>query len=134
MADERVGPAASRRVLVVEDSDDAREMLCTLVRLLGHEAHEAAGGEAGVEAALRLMPDVTLVDIGLPGIDGYQVARAIRAHPAGKALRLVALTGYGQATDRDRALAAGFDLHVVKPVAADALRDLLDQPRRPISR
>jgi CheY-like chemotaxis protein len=101
---------------VVEDNDDAREMLCHLGRLLGHEVHEAAEGLGGVEAALRLRPDLTFVDIGLPGLDGYEVARRIRADPRGQALRLVALTGYGSRVDRERALTAGYDEHLVKPV------------------
>src|SRR6185503_18395629 len=79
----------TRRILVIEDNDDAREMLTQLVRGLGHEAHEASDGVSGVEAALRLLPDVTLVDIGLPGVDGYEVAQRIRKNPRGHPLRLV---------------------------------------------
>jgi PAS domain S-box-containing protein len=115
----------ARRVLVVEDNADAREMLCQLVRLLGHEVHEAADGLGAVEQALRLLPDLTLVDIGLPGMDGYEVARRIRAETAGRHLRLVAVTGYGLREDRERALRAGFDEHLVKPVDPSRLATML---------
>jgi signal transduction histidine kinase len=114
------GPATAvarrRRVLVIEDNDDSREMLCELIRLLGHEPQDAVDGVTGVALALALRPDLTLIDIGLPGIDGYEVARRIRRDPAGRDLRLVALTGYGMSEDRERALAAGYTLHLVKPV------------------
>jgi len=118
--------AAARRVLVVEDNDDAREMLCHLLRLLGHEVHEAADGASGVDAALQLAPDLTLVDIGLPGIDGYEVARRIRGTPAGGALHLIAVTGYGLPEDRERARAAGYDGHLVKPVDPARLTTILE--------
>jgi CheY-like chemotaxis protein len=112
-------------VLVVEDNDDAREMLCAFLRALGHETHEAADGVAGVAAALDLAPDLTLIDIGLPGIDGYEVSRRIRAAAAGGHLRLVALTGYGMPEDRARAIESGFDAHLVKPVDPAKLTALL---------
>jgi signal transduction histidine kinase len=114
-----------RRVLVVEDNDDAREMLRDLLRRLGHEVYETVDGIGGVEKALALRPDLTLVDVGLPGIDGYAVASRLRDHPTGRRLRLVALTGYGLPEDRERALAAGFDAHVVKPVDLEKLRTIL---------
>lgn len=114
-----------QRILVVEDNDDAREMLRELVRLLGHEIHDVADGMSAVEMAIRLRPDVTLVDIGLPGVDGYEVARRIRSDARGRGLRLVALTGYGRPEDRERALAAGYDEHLVKPVEPARLAALL---------
>ena len=86
----------------------------------------AADGPQGVARALELRPDVALVDIGLPGMDGYQVARQVRASPAGKAIFLVALTGYGGAQQKRLALEAGFDLHLVKPVDADELARVLN--------
>ncbi|MGH7277125.1 MAG: hybrid sensor histidine kinase/response regulator [Candidatus Rokuibacteriota bacterium] len=122
--------AAPRRVLIVEDNDDSREMLREFLRFEGHDVHEAADGAAAVEQALRLAPDVTLVDVGLPVIDGYEVARRIRRDPAGAHLYLVALTGYGRAEDRERALAAGFDVHLVKPVDPPRLQRLLASPGR----
>ena len=108
-----------RRVLVIEDNDDARLMLVTALRLAGHEVHESADGEQGLQAALALEPDIALVDLGLPGIDGYELARRLRA--AGCGTRLVAVTGYGQTDDRRRALEAGFDVHLVKPVGETEL-------------
>src|SRR5256885_273709 len=115
------GPA--RRVLVVEDNDDARETLRNLLHLFGHEVHEARDGDTGVEEARRLTPDVALIDIGLPGIDGYEVARRIRADVPGA--RLVAVTGYGQPEDLERARAAGFDAHLVKPLDPRHLQEVL---------
>jgi CheY-like chemotaxis protein len=100
-------------------------VLLTSLKLDGHEVHEAADGRAGLEAALRLTPDVALIDVGLPGLDGYEVARQIRATDAGSSMVLVALTGYGQAEDRRRAVAAGFDVHLVKPVAPERLAEVL---------
>jgi signal transduction histidine kinase/ActR/RegA family two-component response regulator len=127
----RPAEAASgpRRVLIVEDNADVREALRTLLVHAGHIVYEAADGREGVEAALRLKPDVVLVDIGLPVLDGYQVARELRERRAalGGATRLVAVTGYGQAEDRRRAREAGFDEHLVKPVDPEALQRALGQ-------
>jgi CheY-like chemotaxis protein len=95
-------------------------MLRHLLNLAGHEVHEAADGPGGLEAALRLRPDIALVDVGLPGFDGYQLARDVRGS-AGASVYLVALTGYGQPDDRRQAMEAGFDAHLVKPVNPDAL-------------
>jgi CheY-like chemotaxis protein len=103
-------------VLLVEDGADAREILRMILEQSGYLVTCAADGPGGVEAALRCRPAVALVDIGLPGYDGYEVARKIRAAPAGASVLLVALTGYGQPADRRRAEEAGFDLHLVKPV------------------
>jgi two-component system CheB/CheR fusion protein len=105
-----------RRVLVVEDHDDSREMLRTLLEADGHEVHEAADGLAAVEEALGWRPDVVLLDVGLPALDGFEAARRIRA--GGGAMRLVALTGYGQPDDVARSREAGFDEHLVKPIDA----------------
>ena len=122
--------AAPRRILLVEDSQDARDMLRMYLAQLGHQVYEAADGPSAVEAALRVLPDLALIDIGLPGVDGYEVARRIRATPDGRHLYLVAVTGYGQPKDRDQALAAGFDDYLVKPFDRDRLAKLLAATRR----
>jgi signal transduction histidine kinase len=108
-------PTTRRRVLVVEDNADARKALRVLLQLCGHSVEVAEDGREGVEKAVALQPDVALVDIGLPKLDGYRVAREVR-ESLGKTIRLVALTGYGQPEDQQRALDAGFDLHLTKPV------------------
>jgi CheY-like chemotaxis protein/two-component sensor histidine kinase len=113
-----------RDVLVVEDNADAREMLKTLLALAGHRVHEASDGPSGVRLALESRPDVALIDIGLPGFDGYEVASRIRAALDGT-IRLVALTGYGLPEDERRAKDAGFDDHVVKPIDEATLGRLL---------
>ncbi len=115
---------APRRILVVEDNEDSREMLRYLLMLDGHEVHEAADGPAGLAAALHLRPDIAFVDVGLPGLDGYEIARRVRAE-TGAVIRLIALTGYGQPEDRRLSLEAGFDAHIVKPVAPDAVLDAI---------
>ena len=120
-------PSAPQRILIVEDNADAREMLRELLERAGNEVFEANDGPQGVEAALRLQPDVALVDIGLPLFDGYEVARQIRAHPEVSSVRLIAITGYGSSADRARSAAAGFDLHLTKPVDPDELTRILQQ-------
>jgi PAS domain S-box-containing protein len=124
-------PAAPsrRRVLVVEDSADARHSLQMLLELAGHVVETSADGPGGLAKLDTFRPEVALIDLGLPGIDGYALARRVRDNPEMRAIRLVAVTGYGQADDRQRALAAGFDLHVTKPVDASMLEDMLGRPR-----
>lgn len=116
----------AREILVVEDNADARETLQHLLELAGHTVRTAGDGVAGLQSALAATPDVALIDIGLPLMDGYEVARRIRAaERQGRRMLLVALTGYGLPEDRERALQAGFDAHVVKPVGTQALEELL---------
>ena len=103
------------RILIVEDNEDARQMLQMLLVLAGHEVHAAADGPSGVEMARQTRPDIAVIDLGLPGMDGYEVARLLRREPQ-TGLRLIALSGYGQAEDRRKTLEAGFDMHLVKPV------------------
>ncbi len=118
-------PASALRILVVEDNDDARETMKTLLEVWGHAVWSASDGRAGLELALSLAPDVALVDIGLPNLDGYEVARQIRSQSSSARPLLIAMTGYGQPEDRARALDAGFDTHMVKPVQAHELARIL---------
>jgi signal transduction histidine kinase/ActR/RegA family two-component response regulator len=119
-------PARRRlRVLVVDDHEDSRTMLRLLLEQTGHEAIEAVDGIDGVQLALSRRPDVAIIDIGLPGINGYEVARRLRALPISGTIALIALTGYGQDEDRRRALQSGFDRHLVKPVDAERLTQAL---------
>jgi PAS domain S-box-containing protein len=114
------------RVLVVDDNVDSAEMMGFLLKLDGHETRLAYDGAAALTAARAFQPQVILCDIGLPGMDGYEVARQLRAQPAFKHARLIALSGYGQYKDRRRAKEAGFDYHLTKPVEPDSLTALLD--------
>jgi signal transduction histidine kinase len=120
----REGKMLPRTVLVIEDNDDARETLQAMLELMGHRVESADDGPAGIDKALATIPDVAFVDIGLPSMDGFEVARRLRAAD-GSRMYLVALTGFGAREDRERALAAGFDAHMVKPVDANALAKLL---------
>jgi CheY-like chemotaxis protein len=116
--------AIRRRVLIIEDNDDARQMLRHLLDRAGHEVHESAEGTDGLARALALSPDAVIVDIGLPGLDGYSIARRLREDgPPG--LLLVAMTGYGQDGDRERSREAGFDAHLTKPIDPLVLDALL---------
>jgi CheY-like chemotaxis protein len=113
------------RVLVVEDYADAATTLAALVRLWGHEAHVALDGPAALLAVQVRPPDAVLLDIGLPGMDGYEVARRLRAHLPAKPL-LIAVTGYGQDADRQRSAEVGIDHHVLKADDPDVVRGLLE--------
>jgi CheY-like chemotaxis protein len=117
-------PASGRSILIVEDNTDARDALRVLLELDGHVVEAAGEGQEALELARAKNPDIALVDIGLPGIDGYEVARRVRAHDARRPV-LIALTGYGQPEDRRRATEAGFDEVLVKPVDPTALTELL---------
>jgi signal transduction histidine kinase/ActR/RegA family two-component response regulator len=120
-AEEAPLPAAQRRrVVVIEDNDDIRESLASILVRWGHEVTTEADGPSGLARVLEMKPDVALVDIGLPGMNGYEVARRIRAG-SDAGVRLIAITGYGQPADRERALEAGFDAHLLKPVPPEAL-------------
>ncbi len=118
-------PAVPRRILLADDNPDALESLATVLRLHGHEVFSAANGALALETAARHMPEVALLDIGMPVLDGYEVARRIRAQEWGKAVTLVALTGWGQESDRRRSQEAGFDTHLVKPLDIGKLSALL---------
>jgi PAS domain S-box-containing protein len=118
--------APKRRILVVDDNVDAADSMAMLLRMVGHEVHIEHDGNAALEHASRTTPDIILLDIGLPGMDGYGVARHLRARPEGQGLRIYALTGYGQEEDRRRSLASGFDGHLVKPVLPAELLALVN--------
>jgi signal transduction histidine kinase/ActR/RegA family two-component response regulator len=121
-----------RRVLIVEDNADSRTMLRAMLELWGHEVHEAADGEGGLGLVTAVRPEIALIDVGLPGLDGYEVARQIRARVGGDHVFLVAVTGYGDPDDVRRARTAGFDAHLVKPVDVKALAAILGAAgRRP---
>jgi CheY-like chemotaxis protein len=113
------------RVLVVDDNVDAAITLRDLLDALGHESAIAHDGVAALELADSFRPTVAVLDIGLPVMDGYELARRLREQLGPEKLRLIAVTGYGQDADRARATEAGFDHHLIKPIAFDALRPLL---------
>jgi CheY-like chemotaxis protein len=124
-----VEPTSQRRILVVDDNRDAADSLAMLLKLSGHEVHIAHDGVAAVEGAAALQPEVILLDIGLPRLNGYDAARLIREQQRHRAITLVALTGWGQDQDRRRSQEAGFDAHLVKPVDFSALTKLLAESR-----
>jgi CheY-like chemotaxis protein len=117
--------AAGRRVLVADDSRDSAESMGMLLELAGHEVRLAYDGQEALELADSFRPDVILLDIGLPKLDGFEVASRLRQDHRHDRMLLMAVTGYGTDGDRDRARAAGFDHHLVKPVDPRTLRDLI---------
>lgn len=124
--------ANTLRVLTVDDYQDALDSVSALVEVLGHRVVPAHCGEDALRAIESERPDVVLLDIGLPGMDGYEVARRIRAMPGGERILIVAMTGWGQRQDKQRAQAAGFDLHFTKPADPSELRGILDHHARSI--
>ncbi|HEV8676094.1 MAG TPA: ATP-binding protein [Methylomirabilota bacterium] len=124
------GAAPARRILIVEDNADARDALTALLSGDGHTVEVAGNAPEALERAGRFRPDVALIDIGLPGMDGYDLARRLRALE-GPPMHLVALTGYGQASDRQRTREAGFEVHLVKPVDPEDLARVLAELDRP---
>jgi len=114
-----------RRVLIVEDNDDTRQMLHEALAFSGHDVSEARDGATALALAAESRPDVVLIDIGLPDVDGYEVARRMRAAPGGRSIGLIAITGYGQAEDQRRAYEAGFNAHLTKPVAPERLNQVM---------
>jgi CheY-like chemotaxis protein len=115
-----------RRVLIVEDDDDSRDLLGELVMTFGHDAISAKNGDDALRQVLDTRPDVALIDIGLPDVDGFEVARRVRAALGANSIRLVALTGYSDLETRATATEAGFDDYITKPVVAEALAELLE--------
>jgi PAS domain S-box-containing protein len=126
-------PTAATSILVVEDNEDAREALRMALELSGQRVRTAEDGAHAVEEARQHPPDTAVIDVGLPDMDGYQVARAVRALPGGDRVHLIALTGYGQPADRERALRAGFDSWLVKPIDPSVLLGVIAKGREPVS-
>jgi PAS domain S-box-containing protein len=122
---EAIRPSGRRRILVVDDNRDAADSLAKILRLKGNESRSAHDGHEAIRQAAEFRPNVVLLDIGMPGLNGYDTARQIRAQPWGENMLLVALTGWGQDEDRRRSHDAGFDAHVVKPINAATLEKLL---------
>jgi CheY-like chemotaxis protein len=121
-----LGPASCRRILIVEDHADCAATLASLMKYAGHQVRIAHDGPRALEAAEAYNPDLILLDIGLPGMDGYEVARRLRTMPSMLKVVVVAITGYGQEEDRIRSRDAGIDHHLIKPVDLEALRVLVD--------
>ena len=121
-------PLAALRTLIIDDNVDAAESLAVLLQALGLEVRTAYDGPSGLVLAADYKPEVVLLDIGLPRMDGYEVARRLRNGPDGDGVLLIALSGYGQDEDRRRSEEAGFDHHLVKPASTDVLMDLFRGP------
>jgi CheY-like chemotaxis protein len=133
-AREAAGPVAACRVLVADDLRDSADSLALLIELMGHAVEIAYDGEAALRTAERFRPDIVLLDLGMPKLDGFEVSRRIRATPWGASMRLVAQSGWGQDEDRRRSAEAGFDHHLVKPIdpaALEALMQTLASAARP---
>lgn len=134
VSEERLAPSApgttdpaacTKRILLIEDDADAREVLCGLLEDLGHQVRGAVGGVDGLKTVSEFRPDVVFIDVGLPDMDGHEVARQVRAASVGRDVRLIALTGYGGREAKTRALEAGFDQHVLKPIQLVDLSEIL---------
>lgn len=124
-AGEHQGASSVPRILLVEDHPEVAHAQALLLRAIGYQVQVAGDGPTAVEMARSSQPDIAIVDIGLPGFDGYQVAESLRADPATAAIRLIALTAYGTVEDRRRAFQSGFEMHLVKPASLDQLRSAI---------
>ena len=118
---------AGQRVLVVDDNEDAAEVLAEALNHVGHVACVALDGPTALEVAAEMKPDIALLDIGLPGMDGFELARRLRAVPGLERMRLVAVTGYGQRSDVEASRAAGFDEHLVKPLDLNGVQAVFER-------
>ena len=125
----RVRPRAVKgtKIVVVEDNEDSRELLCALLRRNGFDCHTADSGTTALSLTERVVPDIAILDVGLPEMDGFEVARRIRKNPKSEHILLIALTGYGRASDRLASHESGFDEHLVKPVRAEQLLRVLSE-------
>jgi CheY-like chemotaxis protein len=126
-------PASSgpRRVLIIEDNHDVADMLGKYLELVGHEVIVAHDGYAGLEAAWRHKPQVLICDIGLPGVDGYEIAGRLRHDPAFSSCLMIAVTGYGEVADRERARGAGYSHHLTKPADPSVIAELISEFEQP---
>ena len=122
---------AGFKVLIVDDNKDAASLMSLSVKLLGNEVRVASDGQQGFEISEEFRPEVVLMDIGMPRLNGYEAARLIRQQEWGKHITLIALTGSGQEEDRQKSRQAGFDHHLTKPAEPDALKKLLAAPTKP---
>jgi CheY-like chemotaxis protein len=123
--------SAPLRIMIVDDNEDSANSLASLLQLDGHETETAYAPQTALERIPQFAPSLVLLDIGLPGMDGYEVARRLRVRPELASVRLIAVTGYGQAEDQQRARAAGFDDHLIKPVDLMRLRTIIAELPRP---
>jgi CheY-like chemotaxis protein len=120
--------------LVADDNQDAADSLAMLLEMGGHEVRVAHDGRAALSLAQTFHPDTALLDIGMPQLNGYEVARALRREPWGAGITLIALTGWGQESDRQKAIDAGFDRHLTKPIDPDALESLMSEGAWPAAK
>lgn len=118
----------TKRILIIDDNQDSAEMVAMLLSLSGHDVKVAVDGEEAIEVARAYHPEVVLLDLGLPGIDGYEVARRLQSEGLSGEM-LVAVSGYGQPEDRLRTKAAGFDAHLIKPIDPTEVRKVVEQRR-----
>jgi CheY-like chemotaxis protein len=118
------------RILVVEDNTDSREMLRQLLEIEGHEVYDAADGQAAIALAREVRPQIAIIDLGLPDLNGYELASKLRGEPHLRNIALIALTGYGAPEDRQRSRDAGFWTHLVKPIDPDMLKDVFAEVSR----
>ena len=128
------GATQALKVLVVDDNKAAAEVLAAALDVLGHAPRVAFDGQAALDALAGFEPDLVILDIGLPGMDGFEVARAIRARPQTATVHIVALSGWGRPEDRRLAIEAGFDRHYAKPIGLDELEVILRESRAPTGR
>ena len=116
----------TRRIVIADDNEDSAQSFAMLLSFSGHEVKIAHDGAEALDAVRNFRPDVAFLDIGMPGLTGYEVAQAVRAEPWGSEVTLIAVTGWGQPDDKQRAHTAGFDRHLVKPIDPDEVDRLLD--------
>jgi len=133
-AESAAGKGPRRKILVVDDNVDAAATVAKLLSGWGHEVHVVFTGHAALDAVRTFRPEILLLDIGLPGMSGYEVARQLRSDPSFDQLLITALTGYGQSEDRQRSFEAGFDFHITKPPGRDVLEALVIAPQTFVGR